>query len=201
MCLQNEFYASLTQQTGNHGGGVWIRQCCQNHTPYIKCLLLNLNTCAFLQLFYKMRCVFRMSFMRLWPSKLEIMGGGMNSAVLPKSYPPILNAYYWILTLVLFCRYSIRWDVSSEWVLCISDPANFISWGGGMNSAVLPKYAVKYDVSYVNYILFCCMKYTCAYIHVHTLSLYFIVLCNRLSVLLFLFLCTGKLFLLQQIIF
>ncbi len=94
MCLQNEFYASLTQQTGNHGGG-----------------------------------------------------------------------------------------------------------GGGMNSAVLPKYAVKYDVFYVNYILFCCMKYICAYIHVHTLSLYFIVLCNRLSVLLFLFLCTGKLFLLQQIIF
>ncbi len=82
-------------------------------------------------LLYRMRCVFRMSFMRLWPSKLE--------TVLPKSYPPILNAYYWILTLVLFCRYSIGWDVSPGWVLCVSDPANWKSWGGGMNSAVLPK--------------------------------------------------------------
>ncbi len=72
-----------------------------------------------------------------------------------------------------------------------------------MNLAVLPKYAVKYDVFYVNYILFCCMKYTCTYIHVHTLSLYFIVLCNRLSVLLFCFcvlessFCYNNYFLMQ----
>ncbi len=130
MCLQNEFYVSLTQQTGNHGGGYEFGSAAKIIPPYIKCLLLNLITCAFLQVLYRMRCVSRMSFMRLWPSKLEIMGGGMNSAVLPKSYPPILNAYYWILTLVLFCRYSIRWDVSPEWVLCVSDPANWKSWGG-----------------------------------------------------------------------
>ncbi len=65
MCLQNEFYASLTQQTLYHGGGYEFGNAAKIIPPYIKCLLLNLNTCAFLQVHYKMRCVFRMSFMRL----------------------------------------------------------------------------------------------------------------------------------------
>ncbi len=43
--------------------------------PYIKCLLFNIITCAFLQVFYRMRCITRMSFMGLWPSKLRIIGG------------------------------------------------------------------------------------------------------------------------------
>ncbi len=56
--------------------------------PYIKCLLYNINTCAFLQMFYRMRCITRMSFMGLWSSKLEIIAGDDFSSA-AKIIPPL----------------------------------------------------------------------------------------------------------------
>ncbi len=72
---QNDFFGSLTLQTGNHRGGDDFGSAAKIITPYIKCLLFNINTCAFLQVFYRMRYITRMSFMGLWSSKLKIIGG------------------------------------------------------------------------------------------------------------------------------
>ncbi len=65
MYHQNEYYGSLTLQTGNHRGGDDFGSAAKIIPPYIKCLILIIITCAFLQVFYRMRCITRMSFMGL----------------------------------------------------------------------------------------------------------------------------------------
>ncbi len=65
---QNEFFGSLTLQTENHrggGGGDDFGSAAKIIPPYIKCLLFNIITCAFLLVFYRMRCITRMSFLGL----------------------------------------------------------------------------------------------------------------------------------------
>ncbi len=94
--------------------------------------------------------------------------GVMISAVQPKAYPSIYNAYLIYKHLCFFA------DVLQD-EMCHQ---NEVYWSS----------------------IHTCMKYTCAYIHVHTVCVFF-VLCNRLNVLLLLFLCTGKCLPLQLIFF
>ncbi len=58
---------------------------------------------CFLQVFYRMRCVSRMSFIGIGPSKLDINGGGeiggdglrgYEFVSATKILPPTLNYYY-----------------------------------------------------------------------------------------------------------
>ncbi len=72
---QNDFFGSLIQQTENHRGGDDFGSAAKIITPYIKCLILIIITCSFLQVFYRMRCITRMIFLGLWRCKLEIIGG------------------------------------------------------------------------------------------------------------------------------
>ncbi len=66
MYHQNEFFGSLTLQTENHrGGGDDFGSAAKIIPPYIKCLLFNIITCAFLQVFYRMIYITRMSFLGL----------------------------------------------------------------------------------------------------------------------------------------
>ncbi len=85
---QNEFFGSLTLQTENHRGGDDFGSAAKIIPPYIKCLILNIITCAFLQVFYRMRYITRMSFFGSLTKQTENHRGVMISAVLPKSYPP-----------------------------------------------------------------------------------------------------------------
>ncbi len=62
---QNEFFGSLMLQTGNHRGGDDFGSAAKIIPPYIKFLLFNRITCAFLQVFYRMRCITRTSFLGL----------------------------------------------------------------------------------------------------------------------------------------
>ncbi len=65
MYHQNEFFGSLTLQTENHRGGDDFGSAAKIIPPYIKCLILIIITCAFLLVFYRMRCITRMSFLGL----------------------------------------------------------------------------------------------------------------------------------------
>ncbi|RXN06212.1 collagen triple helix repeat containing [Labeo rohita] len=76
-CLQNDFYGSVTQQTENHGGGYEFGSAAKIIPPPVKCSLLNLNTWAFLQVFYRRTRISRMIFLGLSFSKVKIMEGGI----------------------------------------------------------------------------------------------------------------------------
>ncbi|RXN06211.1 myosin-1 isoform X3 [Labeo rohita] len=76
-CLQNDFYGSVTQQTENHGGGYEFGSAAKIIPTPVKCSLLNLNTWAFLQVFYRRTCVSRTTFMGLSFSKVKNMEGGI----------------------------------------------------------------------------------------------------------------------------
>ncbi len=62
---QNEFFGSLTLQTENHRGGDDFGSAAKIIHPYIIFVLFNIITCAFLQVFYRMRYITRMIFISL----------------------------------------------------------------------------------------------------------------------------------------
>ncbi|RXN14936.1 hypothetical protein ROHU_008866 [Labeo rohita] len=76
-CLQNDFYGSVTQQTENHGEGYEFGSAAKIIPSPVKCSLLNLNTWAFLQVFYRRTRISRMIFLGLSFSKVKIMEGGI----------------------------------------------------------------------------------------------------------------------------
>ncbi len=98
---QNEFFGSLTQQTENHRGGDDSGSAAKIIPPYIKFLLFNIITCAFLQVFYRMRYITRMSFMGLWSSKLKIIGGD-DFVSAAKIIPPYIKC---LILIIITCAF------------------------------------------------------------------------------------------------
>ncbi len=145
--------------------------------PYIKCLLLIIITCSFLQMFYRMRCVTRMRFMGLWRCKLKIIGGDdFGSAA--KIIHPYMKCLLLIIITCAFLQLFYR-------MRCVTR----MRFMGQICIILCKLYSVLlYEV------------YMCIHSCTHYLCIFF-VLCNRLNVLLLLFLCTGKCLPLQLIIF
>ncbi len=155
---QNEFYGSLIQQTENHRGGDDFGSAAKIIPPYIKFLLFNIITCAFLQVFYRMKCITRMSFMGLWSSKLKIIGGDdFGSAA--KIIPPYIKCLLFNIITCAFLQvfYRMRYITRMSFMGLWSSKLKIIG-GDDFGSAA------KIIPPYIKFLLFNLI--TCAFLQV-----------------------------------
>ncbi len=154
------FVGFLTLQTENHRGVMISAVLPKSYPPYIKCLLFNEITCAFLQVFYRMRCITRMIFVGSLTLQTENHRGVMISAVLPKSYPPYIKCLILIIITCAFLQVFYRMRCITRIIFVGFLTLQTENHRGVMISAVLPK-------SYPPYIK--CLLFniiTCAFLQV-----------------------------------